>query len=98
MSARQMLSSLGRIHVTHNTRFPFTEWEIVNLAKEAGLYLVDEETFYPWQYPGYVNKRGAGNCDESFRVGMSSTFKGTRCTRELAVMSAKLHCYRLFKV
>ncbi|MDD0148508.1 DUF2431 domain-containing protein, partial [Shigella flexneri] len=84
-----MLGSLGRIHVTHNTRFPFTEWEIVNLTKEAGLYLVDEETFYPWQYPGYVNKRGAGNCDESFRVGISSTFKGTRCTRELAVMSSK---------
>ncbi|XP_024200089.1 uncharacterized protein At4g26485 [Rosa chinensis] len=75
MSAHQMLCSRGQIHVTHKTKFPFTEWEIVNLAKVAGLYLVEEETFYPWQYPGYVNKRGAGNCDESFRLGMSSTFK-----------------------
>ncbi|KAM5586823.1 uncharacterized protein ABKV19_005646 [Rosa sericea] len=73
-NARQMLCSRGQIHVTHKTKFPFTEWEIVNLTKEAGLYLVEEETFYPWQYPDYVNKRGAGNCDESFRVGMSGTF------------------------
>lgn len=75
MSARQMLSICGQIHVTHKTTPPFTEWRIVKLAEEAGLFLLEEKKFYSWEYPGYVNKRGSGNCDERFNVGMSSTFK-----------------------
>ncbi|KAK9937408.1 hypothetical protein M0R45_014202 [Rubus argutus] len=34
MSARQMLSICGQIHVTHKTRPPFTEWRIVKLAED----------------------------------------------------------------
>ncbi|CAB4276993.1 unnamed protein product [Prunus armeniaca] len=74
-NACEMLTAIGEIHVTHKTTFPFTEWKIVELAKEVGLYLVDEEQFSLLDYPGYENKRGAGMCDKTFHVGMCSTFK-----------------------
>ncbi|XP_021816976.1 uncharacterized protein At4g26485-like [Prunus avium] len=74
-NAREMLKLMGEIHVTHKTTFPFSEWKIVELAQEVGLYLVHEEQFSLWDYPGYENKRGAGMCDETFPVGMCSTFK-----------------------
>ncbi|KAM1234756.1 hypothetical protein ACFX2J_004305 [Malus domestica] len=74
-NARQMLTRVGEIHVTHKTTFPFSEWKIVELAYLAGLYLVHEEQFSIWDYPGYENKRGAGMCDQTFPIGMCSTFK-----------------------
>ncbi|CAL9016535.1 unnamed protein product [Prunus brigantina] len=74
-NACEMLTAIGEIHVTHKTTFPFTEWKIVELAKEVGLHLVDEEQFSLLDYPGYENKRGAGMCDKTFHVGMCSTFK-----------------------
>ncbi|BBH01452.1 hypothetical protein Prudu_011724 [Prunus dulcis] len=74
-NACEMLTAIGEIHVTHKTTFPFSEWKIVELAKEVGLYLVDEEQFSLLDYPGYENKRGAGMCDKTFHVGMCSTFK-----------------------
>ncbi|CAB4276991.1 unnamed protein product [Prunus armeniaca] len=74
-SAREMLTETGEVHVTHKTTYPFSEWNIVTLAQEAGLFLVDVESFSLWNYPGYQNKRGAGICDQTFPVGKSSTFK-----------------------
>ncbi|BFG28680.1 hypothetical protein CerSpe_149530 [Prunus speciosa] len=74
-SAREMLTETGEVHVTHKTTYPFSEWNIVTLALEAGLFLVNEESFSLWNYPGYQNKRGAGICDQTFPVGKSSTFK-----------------------
>ncbi|XP_068325341.1 uncharacterized protein At4g26485-like [Pyrus communis] len=77
-NAREMLTGVGEIHVTHKTTFPFSEWKIVELAYMAGLYLVHEEQFLIWDYPGYENKRGAGMCDQTFPIGRSSTFKFAR--------------------
>ncbi|KAM5586826.1 uncharacterized protein ABKV19_005649 [Rosa sericea] len=74
MNSREMLTKNGEIHVTHKTSYPFSEWEIVELAEEAELFLVKEEEFYKLDYPGYENKRGDRICDESFPVGKSSTF------------------------
>ncbi|XP_021816969.1 uncharacterized protein At4g26485-like [Prunus avium] len=73
-NACEMLTVVGEIHVTHKTTFPFSKWKIVKLAQEVGLRLVDKEQFSPWDYPGYENKKGVGMCDETFPVGMSSTF------------------------
>lgn len=70
-----MLTRVGEIHVTHKTKYPFSEWNIVELARQAGLYLVHEEPFSKGDYPGYENKRGAGMFDQTFPVGMCSTYK-----------------------
>ncbi|KAK9937414.1 hypothetical protein M0R45_014207 [Rubus argutus] len=75
MNAREMLTEIGEIHVTHKTTFPFNEWKIVKSAVEVGLDLVQEERFSRWDYPGYENKRGDGFCDQTFPVGKCSTFK-----------------------
>ncbi|CAB4276995.1 unnamed protein product [Prunus armeniaca] len=74
-SAREVLTETREVHVTHETTYPFSEWNIVTLALEAGLFLVNEVSFSLWHYPGYQNKRGAGICDQTFPVGKSSTFK-----------------------
>ncbi|KAK9937420.1 hypothetical protein M0R45_014213 [Rubus argutus] len=75
-SAHQMLSNCGEIHVTHKTTWPFNEWNIVELAENVGLFLVEEAFFSILFYPGYQNKRGDGNRSHfNFRVGNSSTFK-----------------------
>lgn len=71
-----MLSNCGEIHVTHKTTWPFNEWNIVELAENVGLVLVEEAFFSILFYPGYQNKRGDGNRSHlNFRVGNSSTFK-----------------------
>ncbi|TQD77738.1 hypothetical protein C1H46_036723 [Malus baccata] len=77
-NAMEMLTRVGEIHVTHKTTIPFSEWKIVELAYMAGLYLVHEEQFSIWDYPGYENKRGAGMCDQTFHIGRCSTFKFAR--------------------
>nr|XP_011470472.1 PREDICTED: uncharacterized protein At4g26485-like [Fragaria vesca subsp. vesca] len=59
-SACKMLKVNGEVHVTHKTSHPYNEWEIVKLAKESGLYLVEEASFSTRDYPGYMNKRGSG--------------------------------------
>ncbi|XP_062014551.1 uncharacterized protein At4g26485-like [Rosa rugosa] len=75
ISAREMLTTDGEIHVTHKTTYPFSEWKLVKIAEDVGLYLVAEERFSLFDNPGYENKRGAGICDQTFPVGMSSTFR-----------------------
>ncbi|MED6218331.1 hypothetical protein PIB30_025908 [Stylosanthes scabra] len=75
-SARKMLKEDGQVHVTHKTSYPFYKWEIVELAKEAELSLVEEVPFERYHYPGYINKRGEGaRCNSTFPVGQCSTFK-----------------------
>ncbi|XP_012848376.1 PREDICTED: uncharacterized protein At4g26485-like [Erythranthe guttata] len=75
-NGREMLTSRGEIHVTHKTSHPFSQWGIVELGREVGLVLTEEVNFSIWDYPGYRNKKGSGsNCDDTFPVGQSSTFK-----------------------
>ncbi|KAH9652504.1 hypothetical protein KPL70_027124 [Citrus sinensis] len=75
-SAVNMLKENGEIHVTHKIAYPFNRWEIKMLGVGFGLRLVEKVPFYLWHYPGYQNKRGDGSrCDESFPVGVCSSFK-----------------------
>ncbi|XP_058725459.1 heavy metal-associated isoprenylated plant protein 41-like [Vicia villosa] len=75
-SAKSIVSSSGEIHVSHKTSYPFFKWDIEGLAVIEGLILIEEVDFQQSYYPGYSNKRGSGSqCDHSFPIGMSSTFK-----------------------
>ncbi|CAK7345922.1 unnamed protein product [Dovyalis caffra] len=75
-SANDMLQADGEIHVTHKTTPPFCDWNILELARRNSLELIERVDFKIGDYPGYSNKRGAGNrCDESFPLGECSTFK-----------------------
>jgi len=75
-SAIDMLTENGEIHITHKTAYPYTKWEIVELAEEIGLCLLKKVRFHSWYYPGYINRRGSGTqINETFPVGECSTFK-----------------------
>jgi 25S rRNA (uracil2634-N3)-methyltransferase len=75
-NASHMLTENGEVHITHKTTWPFSKWEIVELAEEIGLCLVEKVTFERGHYPGYMNKRGSGpKTNRTFRVGECSTFK-----------------------
>lgn len=74
--AKKMLTKDGEVHITHKNADPFCKWEIVKLAEKIGLVFVEKVPFKISDYPGYENKRGSGeNCDGTFRLGDSSTFK-----------------------
>ncbi|KAI4320836.1 hypothetical protein MLD38_034280 [Melastoma candidum] len=74
-SASSMLAKKGEVHMIHKTTYPFSTWNVVDLAMQFDLSLVREEAFVLGMYPGYINKRGEGwRCDCSFPVGLSSTF------------------------
>ncbi|KAK9937431.1 hypothetical protein M0R45_014224 [Rubus argutus] len=75
-SACEMLKASGEVHLTHKTSYPYSKWEIVKLAEEVGLYLVEDAPFSRGDYPGYLNKRGSGKkCNRTFPVGLCSTYK-----------------------
>jgi len=75
-SAKKMLTKDGEVHITHKNNNPFSKWEIVKLGEKIGLVFIEKVPFNICDYPGYVNKRGSGdNCDGTFIVGDSSTFK-----------------------
>lgn len=75
-SARKMLSDDGEVHVTLKITYPFSKWEVVKLAEEAGLVLVKKVKFKMCEYPNYANKRGSGySWNEKFDVGSCKTFK-----------------------
>ncbi|XP_042518310.1 heavy metal-associated isoprenylated plant protein 41-like [Macadamia integrifolia] len=75
-SARDMLKAKGEAHVTHKTSYPYNKWDLEILAGLAGLCLAEEVEFIKQDYPGYDNKRGDGDrSNDSFRVGMCSTYK-----------------------
>ncbi|KAK7300017.1 hypothetical protein RJT34_10848 [Clitoria ternatea] len=103
-SARKIVSQDGEIHVTHKTCNPYCKWDVVKLAEEAELLLVEEVAFKRWDYPGYVNKRGSGsarflkrrgklrlrsNWDRTFKVGSCSTFKFSK-PPEMQILELKL--------
>lgn len=76
MSASSMLTSNGQIHVTHKTSYPYNLWALEDLAKEAGLSLLEEAAFKKQDYPGYNQKRAYGrDCNGSFPLGACATFK-----------------------
>lgn len=71
-----MVAEGGEVHVTHKTAYPFCRWEIEELGKEAGLVLKESPSFYLYDYPGYINRKGSGIfCDQSFPVGDCRTYK-----------------------
>jgi pentatricopeptide repeat protein len=71
-----MLTENGEVHITHKTAYPFSKWEIVELAEEIGLCLIEKVPFAIRYYPGYVNKRGSGaKINQTFPLGECSTFK-----------------------
>ncbi|WOG97877.1 hypothetical protein DCAR_0417218 [Daucus carota subsp. sativus] len=75
-NAIAMLAPNGQVHITHKIEEPYNRWGIMELAEQTGFCLLDISGFCPWEYAGYVNKRGAGSkCNESFPVGLSATFK-----------------------
>ncbi|XP_065864796.1 heavy metal-associated isoprenylated plant protein 41-like [Euphorbia lathyris] len=57
-NASGMLRGDGEIHVTHKTSFPFSLWNIEELAWRNCLGLVECADFRIQDYPGYNNKRG----------------------------------------
>lgn len=76
INASEMLTTKGQVHVTHKTTYPYSEWDIEELAEEAGLRLLKISPFDISEYDGYVNKKGDGSkCDKSFPVGNSCTYK-----------------------
>jgi pentatricopeptide repeat protein len=71
-----MVTENGEVHITHKTAYPFGKWEIVELAEEIGLCLIQKVPFDIRYYPGYVNKRGSGpKINKTFPLGECSTFK-----------------------
>lgn len=88
-SASEMLTDSGEVHVTHKTAHPYSKWNIVNLAEEAGLYLVEEAEFTRGDYPRYINKKGSGiKCNRTFRVGQCSTYKFAKLPLQLLVLGS----------
>lgn len=76
INATEMLMEEGEVHVTHKTTYPYSEWDIEQLAEEAGLGLLEKSPFDIDEYDGYVNKKGDGRkCDKSFFAGNACTFK-----------------------
>ncbi|XP_065864504.1 heavy metal-associated isoprenylated plant protein 41-like [Euphorbia lathyris] len=77
-SASGMLRAEGEIHVTHKTSYPFSRWNIEELAWKNSLRLIECADFKIEDYPGYNNKRGDSRmrrCDKPFPLGECSTFK-----------------------
>ncbi|KVG59348.1 protein of unknown function DUF2431, partial [Cynara cardunculus var. scolymus] len=64
------------VHVSHKTTFPFDCWNIVELASQSCLKLLECVEFKREDYPGYNNKRGDGvRSDEPFPLGECRTYK-----------------------
>ncbi|KAL3623864.1 hypothetical protein CASFOL_032680 [Castilleja foliolosa] len=71
-----MLTEKGEVHVTHKTAYPFSKWGIEGLGEESGLKLSGSVGFCRFEYPGYVNRKGAGHlAGETFPVGTCCTYK-----------------------
>ncbi|KAM1032312.1 hypothetical protein ACFX2I_035908 [Malus domestica] len=88
-AASEILTGRGEVHVTHKTGNPFSRWNIVKLAEEVGLYLVEEAPFMRADYPGYLNKKGSGRkCNRTFRVGQCSTYKFAKLPLQLLVLDS----------
>ncbi|KAM7250001.1 hypothetical protein ACFE04_021884 [Oxalis oulophora] len=75
-NARSMLLPNGEIHVTHKTEYPYSKWNLEELAIRNSLRLIECIEFEMVDYPGYRRKKGSGpNCNKPFKLGECSTFK-----------------------
>jgi 25S rRNA (uracil2634-N3)-methyltransferase len=50
----------GEVHVTVRRGAPYDAWQVVKLARAAGLALVDALPFDPRAFPGYAHRRTLG--------------------------------------
>ncbi|XP_068642459.1 uncharacterized protein At4g26485-like isoform X1 [Aristolochia californica] len=75
-SAREMLAEDGEVHVAHRDDYPYNCWKLENLAKKAGMHLIEAVEFRKVDYPGYHNKRGGGiKSNKKFPLKECFTFK-----------------------
>ncbi|XP_058068185.1 heavy metal-associated isoprenylated plant protein 41-like [Magnolia sinica] len=75
-SAREMLTDIGEVHVSHRNDDPYNRWKLEKLAKRVGLVLEERVEFRKSDYPGYHNKRGGGiKSNQKFPLNESFTFK-----------------------
>ena len=51
----------GEVHIVHKTVEPFSWWDIVGIASDAGFYCRGTVVFDKYLYPGYVNKKALDN-------------------------------------
>ncbi|KAH7282562.1 hypothetical protein KP509_35G036700 [Ceratopteris richardii] len=74
-NASKLLRPGGEVHVTHHVRFPYTKWNIENLAKSNRLQLEACPLFKRDLHDGYVNRRGAGaHWGRTFPIHNAATF------------------------
>eukprot|EP00253_Pinus_taeda_P007844 PITA_07844 len=75
-NASTVLSTMGEIHVTHKSHPPYDKWKLVKQAEKHRLLLKESVHFSIADYPGYVNRRGAGNhAGKPFLLGECRTHK-----------------------
>ncbi|KAH7282560.1 hypothetical protein KP509_35G036600 [Ceratopteris richardii] len=80
-NACKLLRPGGEVHVTHHMRFPYTKWNIVDLAKSNGLQLKACPLFKRDLFHGYMNRRGAGaHWGRTFPIHNAATY--IFCTAE----------------
>ncbi|KAJ9551611.1 hypothetical protein OSB04_015656 [Centaurea solstitialis] len=74
--ASKMLNEGGEVHIRHRDDEPYSTWNVVLLAAEAGLKLKEKVPFKKTQFPGYHNKRGGDiDTNKTFPIGFSCTSK-----------------------
>ncbi|XP_031274471.1 uncharacterized protein At4g26485-like [Pistacia vera] len=72
-SAREMVSEGGEVHVTQRDDYPYSEWNLVELAKQSGLVLKEKVEF---SKKDYHNKTGGGiESNKQFPLEQTFTFK-----------------------
>ncbi|WVY90070.1 hypothetical protein V8G54_035584 [Vigna mungo] len=75
-NARKMVTQNGEVHVTQKR---VQLMKLINLAFKAKFLFFGSNPFNEEDYPGYINKKGHGKeCDETFSIGDSRTFKFLR--------------------
>ena len=60
-NASTMLSTMGEIHVTHKSHYPYDKWKLVKQAEKHRLLFKESVHFSIADYPGYVNRKETGN-------------------------------------
>lgn len=82
-SSQSVLKVDGEIHVTHKTKAPFGQWNIVRLAQEAGLVYSHSTVFDRCLVPGYTNKKVLSS--DSFPIWDAQTyvFRKTRVSDKI---------------
>lgn len=71
-AATHVIASFGQIHLTHKTKPPFSQWNILKIAEEQGWSHHASIVFDRCLYPGYTNKKVLA--DASFPITDAVTF------------------------